>query len=109
MKNTPPWDLEVVTELRACFSRNYFCSLALHAAVFFLLRALAGTFLFLLDYFLKENITEPPLLRSGIGAALTVPSGLSLIVEWFPEPEEQNKGIAMFGGCGGLGNGAYPF
>ncbi|KAF9517779.1 hypothetical protein BS47DRAFT_1338969 [Hydnum rufescens UP504] len=41
---------------------------------------------------------------SGIGAAMTVPSGLSLIVEWFPDPVEQNRGIAFFGGAGAIGN-----
>ncbi|KAI0042429.1 MFS general substrate transporter [Auriscalpium vulgare] len=40
----------------------------------------------------------------GVGAAMTVPSALSLIVEWFPEPEEQNRGIAMFGGSAAVGN-----
>ncbi|KAI0049666.1 MFS general substrate transporter [Auriscalpium vulgare] len=41
---------------------------------------------------------------TGIAAAATVPSALSLIVEWFPEPEEQNHAIAFFGGCSGLAN-----
>ncbi|KAI0042428.1 MFS general substrate transporter [Auriscalpium vulgare] len=41
---------------------------------------------------------------AGIGAALTVPSALSLIVEWFPEPDEQNRAIALFGGGAALGN-----
>lgn len=46
---------------------------------------------------LRNNFT-------GIGAAMTVPSALSLIVEWFPEPKEQNQAIAFFGGASGLGN-----
>ena len=70
------------------------------AKVFFVLRAFAGMpFLFL--QFDCIVVTS----AAGIGAALTVPSGLSLIVEWFPEPEEQTRGLAMFGGFGGLGNG----
>lgn len=46
---------------------------------------------------------------AGIGAALTVPSALSLIVEWFPNPSEQAQGIALFGGSGALGNGEESF
>ncbi|KAI0042849.1 MFS general substrate transporter [Auriscalpium vulgare] len=41
---------------------------------------------------------------AGIGASLTVPSALSLIVEWFPEPDEQSRAIALFGAGGGVGN-----
>lgn len=41
---------------------------------------------------------------AGIGAALNVPAALSLIVEWFPEPEEQGMAIALFGTGGGIGN-----
>ncbi|KAF8305932.1 MFS general substrate transporter [Clavulina sp. PMI_390] len=41
---------------------------------------------------------------SGIGAALNVPSALSLIVEWFPDPAEQAMAIAMYGAGGGVGN-----
>lgn len=44
---------------------------------------------------------------AGIGAAMTVPSALSLIIEWFPAPDEQARGIALFGGCGALGNGTF--
>jgi len=44
---------------------------------------------------------------AGIGAAMTVPSALSLIIEWFPQPDEQARGIAFFGGSGALGNGEY--
>ncbi|KAF8330309.1 major facilitator superfamily domain-containing protein [Cantharellus anzutake] len=40
----------------------------------------------------------------GVAAAATVPSGLSLIIEWFPDPHEQNFGISMFGGSSALGN-----
>jgi MFS family permease len=48
------------------------------------------------------------LLRAfaGVGAAMTVPSALSLIVEWFPEPSEQAQAISFFGGSSALGNGA---
>ena len=48
-------------------------------------------------------------LNVGIGAAMTVPSALSLIVEWFPEPSEQNQAISFFGGSSALGNGASSF
>ncbi|KAI0043880.1 MFS general substrate transporter [Auriscalpium vulgare] len=41
---------------------------------------------------------------TGIAAAATVPSALSLIVEWFPEPEEQSQAIALFGGSSAIGN-----
>lgn len=56
--------------------------------------------------FATEKITMF-LLRAfaGIGAAMTVPSALSLIIEWFPDPMEQAQGIALFGGCGAAGNG----
>src|ERR1700733_748690 len=37
---------------------------------------------------------------------MTVPSALSLIVEWFPEPSEQAQAISFFGGSSALGNGA---
>ncbi|KAF8305924.1 MFS general substrate transporter [Clavulina sp. PMI_390] len=40
---------------------------------------------------------------AGIGAALNVPSALSLIVEWFPDPEKQKLAIAMYGAGGGIG------
>lgn len=41
----------------------------------------------------------------GIAAAMTVPSALALIVEWFPDPIEQQRGIALFGGSSATGNG----
>lgn len=55
---------------------------------------------------LDLNLIFPPLhdRQTGIGAALNVPAALSLIVEWFPDPEEQNMAIALFGGGGGIGN-----
>jgi MFS family permease len=46
---------------------------------------------------------------AGVGAAMTVPSALSLIIEWFPEADEQARGIAFFGGSGALGNGKSMF
>lgn len=70
---------------------------------FFVLRALAGTIQRMLK---RRSAGADALFHAGIGAALTVPSALSLIIEWFPEPHEQHLGIALFGGCGGLGNGA---
>ncbi|KAF8323832.1 MFS general substrate transporter [Clavulina sp. PMI_390] len=41
---------------------------------------------------------------SGIGAGMNVPSALTLIVEWFPEPEEQAMALALFGSGVGFGN-----
>ncbi|EKM82252.1 hypothetical protein AGABI1DRAFT_126582 [Agaricus bisporus var. burnettii JB137-S8] len=40
----------------------------------------------------------------GVGAALTVPSALHLIIHLFPDPAQQSKAIAVFGGFGALGN-----
>lgn len=41
---------------------------------------------------------------TGIAGAMTVPSALSLIIEWFPEKDEQEQAIALFGGSSGLGS-----
>lgn len=41
---------------------------------------------------------------SGIAASLTIPSALTLLVEVFPEPNEQSRAIGVFGGCGAIGN-----
>ncbi|CCM01857.1 uncharacterized protein FIBRA_03928 [Fibroporia radiculosa] len=41
---------------------------------------------------------------SGIAAAMTIPSALSLLVNVFPEPTEQARAIGVFGGCGAVGN-----
>ncbi|KAH9942633.1 MFS general substrate transporter [Amylocystis lapponica] len=41
---------------------------------------------------------------SGVVAALTIPSALTLIVNVFTEPSEQDRAIAAFGGCGAIGN-----
>lgn len=35
---------------------------------------------------------------------MTIPSALSLLVALFPQPVEQSRAIALFGGCGALGN-----
>ncbi|KAI0704163.1 major facilitator superfamily domain-containing protein, partial [Earliella scabrosa] len=40
---------------------------------------------------------------SGITAAMTIPSALTLLVDVFPEPTEQARAIGAFGGCGGIG------
>ncbi|EJU04070.1 MFS general substrate transporter, partial [Dacryopinax primogenitus] len=40
----------------------------------------------------------------GIGAALTVPSALSLLVWTFPSDPGQSRAIAVFGGTGAVGN-----
>lgn len=41
----------------------------------------------------------------GIGGALNVPGALGLIVEWFPDPDEQKSAINAFGAGGGFGSG----
>ncbi|KIM20674.1 hypothetical protein M408DRAFT_81618 [Serendipita vermifera MAFF 305830] len=40
----------------------------------------------------------------GIGAALTIPSALSLIIHLFPDPLHQARAIALFNGAGAIGN-----
>lgn len=41
---------------------------------------------------------------TGVFAALTIPSALTLLVRLFPEPAEQARAIGVFGGCGAVGN-----
>ncbi|TCD67428.1 hypothetical protein EIP91_012400 [Steccherinum ochraceum] len=41
---------------------------------------------------------------SGIGAAMTVPSAIAMIVINIPEPREQAKALAFYGAAGGIGN-----
>ncbi|KAF8605945.1 MFS general substrate transporter [Ceratobasidium sp. AG-I] len=40
----------------------------------------------------------------GIGASLTIPSSLNLIVQMFPDPQEQSRAIGLFGAIGSFGN-----
>ncbi|KAF8636098.1 hypothetical protein AX17_003803 [Amanita inopinata Kibby_2008] len=40
----------------------------------------------------------------GVGASLTIPSALHLIVHMYPEPASQAKAIAAFGGSAAIGN-----
>ncbi|KAB5592438.1 MFS general substrate transporter [Ceratobasidium theobromae] len=40
----------------------------------------------------------------GIGASLTIPSSLNLIVQLFPDPNEQSRAIGLFGAMGAIGN-----
>ncbi|KAF8605943.1 MFS general substrate transporter [Ceratobasidium sp. AG-I] len=40
----------------------------------------------------------------GIGASLTIPSSLNLIVQMFPDPQEQSRAIGLFGAIGAIGN-----
>ncbi|KAG9092918.1 hypothetical protein FRC06_011738, partial [Ceratobasidium sp. 370] len=40
----------------------------------------------------------------GIGASLTIPSALSLLVQMFPEPAEQARVIGLFGATAAIGN-----
>ncbi|KAJ7832042.1 hypothetical protein B0H14DRAFT_1178205 [Mycena olivaceomarginata] len=44
---------------------------------------------------------------TGIGAALTVPSALHLIVHMFPDTGSQAKAIAAFGDSAAFGNGFW--
>ncbi|EJC99629.1 MFS general substrate transporter [Fomitiporia mediterranea MF3/22] len=52
--------------------------------------------------------TQVPLLVlrafMGVGAALNIPSAMSLIVRLFPEPAEQSSAFAAFSGASGFGN-----
>ncbi|PCH34681.1 MFS general substrate transporter [Wolfiporia cocos MD-104 SS10] len=41
---------------------------------------------------------------SGIAAAMTIPSALSLLVKVFVDPTEQARALGIFGGCGAVGN-----
>ena len=65
------------------------------------LRALmgAGRMCWFLTLFMGLMITA--------GGALTIPSAQHLIVHMYPDPEEQAKAIAIFGGMGGIGIGAF--
>ncbi|KDQ18400.1 hypothetical protein BOTBODRAFT_185039 [Botryobasidium botryosum FD-172 SS1] len=40
----------------------------------------------------------------GLGAAMTLPSAIAMIVVAFPEPGEQGRALAIFGAFGALGN-----
>ncbi|CAE6446291.1 unnamed protein product [Rhizoctonia solani] len=40
----------------------------------------------------------------GIGASLTIPSSLNLIIQLFPDPNEQSRAIGLFGAMGAIGN-----
>lgn len=40
----------------------------------------------------------------GVGAAMNVPSSISLLLTYFPEPVEQGRALAIFGASGSLGN-----
>lgn len=40
----------------------------------------------------------------GIGAAMTFPSALAMIVQYFPGKAEQSRALAIFGGFGAIGN-----
>ncbi|KAI0070062.1 MFS general substrate transporter, partial [Panus rudis PR-1116 ss-1] len=55
--------------------------------------------------FVREKITLIVLRAlSGIAAALTIPSSLTLLVNLFPEGREQAHAIGAFGGCSAIGN-----
>ncbi|KAF7770757.1 hypothetical protein Agabi119p4_6731 [Agaricus bisporus var. burnettii] len=55
--------------------------------------------------FAKDEVTLF-ILRAfmGVGAALTVPSALHLIIHLFPDPMQQTKALALFGSFGAIGN-----
>ena len=40
----------------------------------------------------------------GIGAALTFPSALAMIAQYFPVEKEKNRAFAVFGAFGAVGN-----
>lgn len=40
-----------------------------------------------------------------LGAALNIPSAMSLIIRLFPEPGAQSKSLAAFAGAAAIGNG----
>ncbi|KAF8578503.1 MFS general substrate transporter [Ramaria rubella] len=40
----------------------------------------------------------------GTGAAMTFPSALAMIVQQFPDPQEQSRALAIFGAFGAVGN-----
>jgi len=44
---------------------------------------------------------------SGISAAMTIPSSLTLLIRFFPDPKEQAGAIGVYGGSAALGNGAW--
>ncbi|KIM20680.1 hypothetical protein M408DRAFT_333858 [Serendipita vermifera MAFF 305830] len=55
--------------------------------------------------FMRQKIALLVLRALGsIGAALTIPSALSLIIKLFPEPLHQARAIALFNGAGAIGN-----
>ncbi|CAE6494821.1 unnamed protein product [Rhizoctonia solani] len=65
---------------------------------FFGLMSLAGGFV--------NNKIPLLVLRAlqGIGASFTIPSSLNLIIQLFPDPDEQSRGIGLFGTMGSMGN-----
>ncbi|TFK51508.1 MFS general substrate transporter [Heliocybe sulcata] len=55
--------------------------------------------------FAKDKITLIVLRAlTGISAAMTIPSALTLLVNTFPESHEQSRAIGIFGGCGAVAN-----
>ncbi|THH31696.1 hypothetical protein EUX98_g2500 [Antrodiella citrinella] len=55
--------------------------------------------------FVKDKISLIVLRAlSGVAASMTIPSALTLLVNVFPEPQEQARAIGIFGGCGAIGN-----
>jgi len=41
---------------------------------------------------------------SGVGAAMTVPSAIAMIVQYFPDPQEQSRILGIYGAYGAVGN-----
>ncbi|KAG8721845.1 hypothetical protein FRC08_009646 [Ceratobasidium sp. 394] len=55
--------------------------------------------------FVKDRIVLIVLRAlQGIGASLTIPSALNLLVQMFPEPTEQARAIGMFAAAAAIGN-----
>lgn len=41
---------------------------------------------------------------SGLGAAMTIPSAIAMIVQAFPDPSEQSRALGLYGAFGAVGN-----
>ncbi|TCD69756.1 hypothetical protein EIP91_006292 [Steccherinum ochraceum] len=41
---------------------------------------------------------------SGLGAAMTIPSAIAMIVQSFPDPSEQSRALGLYGAFGAIGN-----
>lgn len=53
----------------------------------------------------SKNLPALTVLTYVIASAMTLPAALALLVLMFPEPLEQARAIAVFGGCGAVADG----